>query len=124
MSEQREIKFRAWDKATNSMVKDSWKLFLNGTVSIADTWATGDVHLMQYTGLKDQNGVEIYEGDIIQDPDHGPASNCIIKYEEGAFFAGAIDSIDGDDGLASEYAPSAVVIGNIHEHPELVVKTA
>ena len=63
----REIKFRAWDEKDSKMVfdfinNDKGVVSLNGIGQLVkSTW----YHLMQYTGLKDKNGKEIYEGDIV-----------------------------------------------------------
>lgn len=67
----REIKFRAWYKITKEMeyLKDtSWPYWGDCILenSDADGKDTGNYKIMQYTGLKDKNGKEIYEGDIIQ----------------------------------------------------------
>ncbi len=71
---------------------------------------TRDFELMQYTGLKDMNGVEIYEGDILQDPDD--EGFCYeVEYDYGRFSCGDNDLID---------CLGCNVVGNRFDNPELL----
>ncbi|EFU91139.1 YopX family protein [Enterococcus faecalis] len=117
-------KFRAWDKKTKK-VRDVLVIdWLNGLVDLSegniDYDIENDVILMQSTGLKDKNGVEIFEGDLVYYiPFESHINNSIIVFEKGSFCKkmlrnGKLTSVKFID--SEEYE----VIGNIHENPELL----
>lgn len=123
MKQLRKIKFRAWHLHENKMY-DVYNLDL----LFGRCWSKErrecllgcDIELMQYTGLKDKNGKEIYEGDIVN-YSH-PRTNEIIRtvtFKHGAF------------GIEGIYEKTHIifgnildnhieVIGNIYENPELL----
>lgn len=73
-----------------------------------------DLKIMQYTGLKDKNGKEIYEGDILSDGnDEKPYK---VVFENGSFRAEA----DGYSLDLEDYDDICEVVGNIYENPELI----
>ncbi len=130
----REIKFRAW-------VYDHWKCYyrmvhaplvyddectaewsqvdLNGALArggASDYDMEPKSKFMQYTGLRDKNGKEIYEGDVVATCavlDSEDKFNCVVRYEGGGFVA------NGSLGVNHHLLE---VIGNVHENPELLAK--
>jgi uncharacterized phage protein (TIGR01671 family) len=125
----REIRFRVWDKKTETMWSPSMNLTLVGGKA---TTIDGNFILMQYTGLKDKNGVEVYEGDIValdmwQGNEHGyiPEDGVIKWHQESSafkWFSG--DPSDGNNyWLSQADEKQREVIGNIYENPELLANT-
>lgn len=79
-------------------------------------WNVNPETVGQYTGLKDKNGKEIYEGDILSWEGYPPA---IVVFIEGTF--SVFDSISDDTGqLLIEVLIGAEITGNIHDNPELL----
>mgnify|MGYP003132010777 CR=1 FL=1 len=112
----REIKFRAWDGN---------KMLPSQDLSQSDIyWAwlgKEDVELMQYTGLKDKNGKEIYEGDIVRVLSQKDSSTAPVVYHNCQFcFELQDDDIGNDPYRFLSGWKSVEVIGNIHENPELL----
>ena len=116
----RSLKFRAWDKNImyyNVMVGNPP---VNPSVYVEGRgWleCTEDAVIMQYTGLRDVDGKEIYEGDIVNAyVDYGPAGAIKITYAVG--IDGSGNNLERWTFEEEGYLPK--VIGNVHEHPELL----
>ena len=78
-----------------------------------------EVDVMQSTGLKDKNGVEIYEGDILYfEPYETHFNDRVVEYIDGAYHGRLI--INGYSKLLAECVYETKVIGNIYENPELL----
>lgn len=125
----REIKFRAWDKMEKRMARKIVDLRFNSKglyAVIVDHMGfdfkrrANDVELMQYTGLKDRNGKEIFEGDIVN-CSRGCPHEVYFEDEYGGTYVGGMPAFYLK-GLLTGYAwtGSEEIIGNIHENPELL----
>lgn len=118
-------KFRAWWIQDEVMTHIDTLEFLQGGIRVSDgcwheKFLGDEVILMQSTGLKDKNGVEIFEGDIVKCTRGCPHE--IIRIEEygGTFFGGMPAWYLS--GLKEGYAWTGEeeIIGNIYENPELL----
>jgi uncharacterized phage protein (TIGR01671 family) len=148
----RDIKFRAWDIANREMnhlpnhgidlfqlliCEDGWCIEFDNSEDDKRYYDEKDFVLMQYTSLKDKNGREIYEGDIILSPEDNNAQREVV-FQDGMFGAMVPRKLYGEEGCENvdEFQPldtiidynywkekpsfTVEVIGNIHENPELL----
>lgn len=115
----REIKFRAWDGAI--MLDSGFSINPHGHAYNIREEHSPHFKLMQYTGIKDKNGVEIYEGDILNCvDDHGLTSIEKVEYSEYGFEPFTNQTGDLADCYSEFNYDSFEVIGNIYENPELL----
>ena len=126
-------KFRAYDGGSlNRMYQPDEVMVGGGNIwiidedSVAGDWiVNNDLHLMQSTGLKDKNGKEIFEGDVVQFEDCSEASDFlyintgIIEWCQGGFHVTNRDSVLMEDLLDGEFL-DVIIIGNVYENPELL----
>ena len=117
----REIKFRMWNDYDKKMIH--WNELLEKNLANIFTIPSYNKWLMQYTGLHDKNGKEIYEGDIVL-----ITRRCILEKGEVKFINGCF-AIKSKDTLLMLYQCEInnfklEIIGNIYDNPNLLEKGA
>lgn len=140
----REIKFRAWDKKNKEMIHPSgsycddtywqiecanshyWGMFRKMKRLCGNADDSGV--LMQFTGLRDKNGKDIYEGDVLI----LPAGDAVVKFgnyhppcggeSHVGFYTDFVNS-ENNDRYRKDigfWIPYSIIMGNIYENPELI----
>ena len=127
----RIIKFRAWNRKWKRIIDNVlvnpdiiiWTFDVDNSTSEWD-YLSDDIKVMQFTGLFDKNGKEIYEGDIVSIMDCEPSLYRICYWDNN--FKWVVENIGKDpscwanDNLEEFEGYHLEVIGNIHENPELL----
>ncbi len=117
----REIKFRAWDNEAQDFIYSDDREYccvISPDGKVLFHWVDDEeMHELnheegqQYTGLKDKNGKEIYESDLVTIPDHWP--KYIVLFIKGKYL------LNGYKELC-DWHEEAEIIGNIYENPDLL----
>ena len=124
-------KYRAWDKHGQKMFANDELIIWNGNVYANDSkkltcnnlkgWSIDDEYLMQSTGLKDKNGKEIFEGDILD----YRGRKALVRWH-GSYASFIYRFVDEPHKQKAEWKPlylaymKCEIIGNIYENPEFL----
>ena len=132
------LKYRAWDNVKKEMFKDTFAITESGQVVVVEQESVASspdyvfvdhLVIMQSTGLKDKNGKEIFEGDIVRTTRFlGRADEIGGFYEYEKDYVGVVKVLEGswviDTGIVAVRLWSEIdeseVLGNIYENPELL----
>jgi uncharacterized phage protein (TIGR01671 family) len=138
----REIKFRAWSKNENKMFEvplmaffadgrtNVYKSYYHEAGQLGNVLFSHEFELMQYTGLKDKNGKEIYEGDVVEVtlPSRYTKDTvylCEVQFHKGGYTIFVVKSNEEYNKVIGHWfdlpkSDQLDLKGNIYESPELL----
>lgn len=123
--ERRLLKFRAWDTFAKRMYPEFYIFGETTCFDLISQWVMeypngkssiermNDVEVMQFTGLKDKDGKDIFEGDILQSAKYNTEALPVVYSAEFSAF------LLGENALWQDWLKDAIIIGNIYENPDL-----
>lgn len=126
---ERQIKFRAWDNQAKKMSSTFNPLEGEKPTIYGEAIYSSDAVYMQFAGLQDINGKDIYDGDIAREwlvdtvePEGGFWNYYEIKFEKGCFVCKEIGFTYENEEPTNLHkcANEIAIIGNIYENPELL----
>lgn len=118
----RSIKFRAWDNANGKMLNQKYLDCHVAGFRLLSTYAD-DYSFMQYTGVKDSNGIEIYEGDVVRRSERFEGE-LVVKFLAGAFRAHQSAGDARFDDFIDLGKGEWKIVGNIYENPQLLKRAS
>jgi hypothetical protein len=121
----REIKFRIFDIDYDKMSEPFYIYHVGAWVNThSDSVYLKEIdekaELMQYTGLRDKNGIEIYEGDIVKVLGDNPVNKLIIRYDPQYTAFNLLPFLFLKGIISEGFQNQFEIIGNIYENPELL----
>jgi len=127
----RDIKFRAWCKIEKKWIQGfnlvNYHSYFNNGLNQSiyrynSVWEDGEFELIQYIGLKDKNGKEIYEGDIVYMKSIPKLSIGAIEFNDSSFMCkNPKDNLRLYEVFCCDFDLSEIeIIGNIYENSELL----
>lgn len=127
----REIKCRGYNKELQKWIIGSYVdgYIVNGVMEsneeyiVIERWAPVEKESVgQYTGLKDKNGVEIYEGDMLEYTLDEMGDIGVVEMSDNGFWIVTIEHLGDFDPLCDWLDENVEILGNIYDNPELLKK--